>query len=245
MLGCNCFPAVEDRATLRSNPSAAAGSRRQCMMRCLFTLPSRKHKALNLGVRGRAPGAPVFREARLQRVYASLTVTVILPRGELFQIPLVAIIVVVIHPVGNNSLNLLVGVTLGDQGSNLILHMTEEALLWRVIPAIALPGHRLDKGSILELLDKGVAGIMAALIAVDNSCVIQFGSIFAAHDVNHVENKIDSKIVTEPVGQYFVCTNIQDWRQITNSASVKEVGNVCQQSFTGHIAAELSVNLAI
>ena len=29
MLGCNCFPAVEDRATLRSDPSAAAGEAHQ------------------------------------------------------------------------------------------------------------------------------------------------------------------------------------------------------------------------
>ncbi len=52
MLRYNCFPAVEDRATLRSDPNAAAGSRRQCMNALLFLLPSRKHKALNLGVRG-------------------------------------------------------------------------------------------------------------------------------------------------------------------------------------------------
>ena len=123
--------------------------------------------------------------------------------------------------------------------------MTEEALLWRVIPAIALPGHGLDKGSILELVDKGVAGIMAALIAVDNSCVIQLGSIFAAHGVNHVENKIDSKIVTEPVGQYFMCTDIQNRGQITDPASVKEVGNICQQGLTRRIASELSVNLVL
>ena len=66
---------------------------------------------LNLGVRGRAPGVTFFRDARFQRIYASLTVTVILPRGELFQIPLVAIFVVVVHPIGDNSLNLLIGVT--------------------------------------------------------------------------------------------------------------------------------------
>ena len=55
-------------------------------------------KALNLGVRGRAPGVPFFRDARFQRIYASLTVTVILPRGELLQIPLVAIFTTQIFP---------------------------------------------------------------------------------------------------------------------------------------------------
>lgn len=80
MVSCNCFPAVEDRATLRSDPSAAAGSRRQCITRCLFSLPSRKHKALNLGVRGSAPGALVLGNARFQRVNAGLPVVVILSR---------------------------------------------------------------------------------------------------------------------------------------------------------------------
>ena len=103
----------------------------------------------------------------------------------------------------------------------------------------------MDKGSILELVDKGVAGIMAALIAVDNSCVIQLGSIFAAHGVNHVENKIDSKIVTELVGQYFMCTDIQNRGQITDPASVKKVGNICQQGLTRRIVSELSVNLVL
>lgn len=135
-------------------------------------------------------------------------VTVILPQRELFQIPLVAIFVVVVHPIGDNSLNLLIGGTSSNQRGNLILHVTEEALLRRVIPAVSLPGHRLHEGSILELLDKGVAGIVAALVAMDDGCVVQPGSILAAHGVNHVKNEVDSEVVTEPVSQHLMRTDV-------------------------------------
>lgn len=79
--------------------SAAQGSRRQCMTRCLFSLPPRKPNALNLEVRGRAQGGCGFRNARLQRIDASLAVLEAFPRRELLHIPLAAILVVVIHPV--------------------------------------------------------------------------------------------------------------------------------------------------
>lgn len=157
-----------------------------------------------------------------------MTVTVILPQRELFRIPLVAIFVVVVHLIGDNSLNLLIGVTPGNQSGNLILHVTEEALLRCVIPAVSLPGHRLHEGSILELLDKGVAGIVAALIAMDDGRVAQRGSILAAHGVNHVKNEVDSEVATEPVSQHFMRTDVKDRGQITDTATVKDLGNVCQ-----------------
>ena len=46
--------------------------------------------------------------------------------------------------------------------------MTEEAFLRSVIPTVTLAGHGLHKIVISQLLDELLAGIMAALVAVDN-----------------------------------------------------------------------------
>ena len=146
MITCSCFTAREDRATLRSDPSARAGLREAvCMSMLPFYHCLQETKALNLGIRGRAPGVPVFRDARFQRIYASLTVTVILPWREFLQIPLVTIFIVVIYPVSDNGLNLLIGGTPGNQRGNLILHVTEEAFLRRIVPAVSFPRHRLHE----------------------------------------------------------------------------------------------------
>ena len=84
---------------------------------------------------------------------------------ELFQIPLIAVIVIIIHPVIHNGTDLSEGLTISDQLGDLFLHVTEEALLERVIPAGALPRHGLDEGSIPQHMDEGVAGIVTALFS--------------------------------------------------------------------------------
>ena len=66
MLSCKSFPVTEDRATLRSDPSAVTGSRRQCMMRCLFhCLPG------NQSVKPRGPGQRPGKSGLLRRRIAA------------------------------------------------------------------------------------------------------------------------------------------------------------------------------
>ena len=95
-----------------------------------------------------------------------MTVLVILLRRELVQIPLVAVLVVVVHPIVDDRSDLVVGIAVCDEFPDLVLHVTKKALLGCVVPAVALPGHGLNERSIPELPDEGVAGIVAALIAV-------------------------------------------------------------------------------
>ena len=134
------------------------------------------HKAKNLGGPGAEPPAwlptsvlGVYR----QRVDAGKEILVVFPGGQLQEVPLSTVVVVVVHPVIDAGKNVLKGEALGDKTGDLVLHVAEEAFLWGVIPAVAAAGHGLDEFCILQLLDEGVAGVVAALIGVDDGFVIQ------------------------------------------------------------------------
>ena len=50
----------------------------------------------------------------------------------------------------------------------LILQAVEEALAWRVVPAVALAAHRTHHGVLQKPCRKGVAGILASPVRVMN-----------------------------------------------------------------------------
>ena len=172
-----------------------------------------------------------------------MTVPVILLRRELLQIPLVAVLVVVVHRIVDDRSDLVIGIAVCDEFPDLVLHVTEKALPGCVVPAVSLPGHGLNERSIPELPDEGVAGIVAALIAVDDGRAVQLGSVLAAHSVDHVKDEVNPKIVAEPVGQHFMGTEVKDRGQIADTSSVKEVGDVGQQGLPRRIAPKLTVDL--
>ena len=50
----------------------------------------------------------------------------------------------------------------------LVLEAVEPTLRWRVIPAVPLPAHRARHAERLELVLKGMAGVLATTIRMDN-----------------------------------------------------------------------------
>ena len=68
--------------------------------------------------------------------------------------------------------------------------MSEKTLLRRIVPAVAPAGHGLDELSVLQLLYKGVAGIMAALVAVDYRFVIQSAAVLGDELVGGFQDEI-------------------------------------------------------
>ena len=70
---------------------------------------------------------------------------------------------------------------------------------------------------------------------MDDGRVVQLSPMFAKHRIYHVKNEVDSEVVTEPVSQHFMRTDVKDRREITDTAAVKEVGNVGQQSLARSI----------
>ena len=101
-----------------------------------------------------------------KRVDACLEVCVVLAWGKLEEIPLTAVVVVVIHPVIDLGYDLTKGFEPMNDFFDVILHVSVEALLWCVIPAVSFPGHGLYELCIFEFFDKGIARIVTALIGV-------------------------------------------------------------------------------
>ena len=91
---------------------------------------------------------------------------VVFIRGEIGEIPDIALPVVVINPVIYNGLYLLKSFTFFQ--IDLVLHVTEEALLRSIVPAVAASRHGLAKVGILQNLNELVAGVVNALIGMDD-----------------------------------------------------------------------------
>ena len=141
MLLCICFPVTEDSATLRSDMSAVPGFPKAVIEALPFLLPSRKLKAINLGVRGSAPGTKIFRFPLFKRIYYGLKEFVILSRRQLFKFSLVTVIVVIVHPVIYDSNYLFICFALLYQVRDFVFHMAEEAFLRRIVPAVSFARH--------------------------------------------------------------------------------------------------------
>ena len=152
--------------------------------------------------RGFGGGAPATRFRRfatpgfyrpimetVQRMDARANILVELVRRQLCQLPLVAVVVVVIGPVGNHRFDLPKGLAVGQ--IDLILHVTVEALLRRIVPAVGTAGHRLPQGGVTDDLDESVAGIVATLIAVDQRLCLERDAVLSDEELNRLQHKVD------------------------------------------------------
>ena len=102
--------------------------------------------------------------AKLKRVNAGCQVAVILPWRQLQQVPLVAVVVVIVHLVVDNFLDAPKGAAAGHSIPDFIFHVSEETFLGRIVPAISLPGHGLQKFTVPQLLEESAAGVVASLV---------------------------------------------------------------------------------
>ena len=98
--------------------------------------------------------------AKLKRVNAGCQVAVI----QLQQVPLVAVVVVIVHLVVDNFLDAPKGAAAGHSIPDFIFHVSEETFLGRIVPAISLPGHGLQKFTVPQLLEESAAGVVASLV---------------------------------------------------------------------------------
>lgn len=85
--------------------------------------------------------------------------------------PLITVIIVIVHPIVDDIPDLLEPLT--ARNVDFIFHMAEEALLRSIVPAVATAGHRLAKFSVLHDLDETVAGIVTALVTMNQSFCAQ------------------------------------------------------------------------
>lgn len=74
-------------------------------------------------------------------------------------------LVVIVYPIAYQGKE-VVAITAGDQ-IQLVLHMPEEALVGRIVPAVGFPGHGLAQMIIPDDLNEFQTCIVGPLIAVD------------------------------------------------------------------------------
>ena len=196
------------------------------------------HKAITLGGPGAEP--PGVLSSRLgedgQGVDAGEEVLVVLLGGQLHKVPLSTVVVVVVHPVIDPCEDSLEGLALGDESGDLVLHVAEEALLWGVVPAVAAAGHGLDEGSVLQLLDEGVAGVVAALVGVDDDLVIQGTAVFPDELVDRVEDEVHLETEADLPGQDLVGEGVENGGEIASAVPEEQVGDICQQDLAGRLS---------
>lgn len=106
-----------------------------------------------------------FRRWDAERILTSHEIPVIFSGSQAGEIPLISLVIVIVGPGADRLVDLLKAGTGGQ--IDLILYMAEEALLGRVVPAVGATGHGLAEPAVLHQLDKLHAGVMGALVAVD------------------------------------------------------------------------------
>lgn len=100
----------------------------------------------------------------IQRILPGSNKFVEFIRRQLGKMPLVTPIVVIIHIVINDDLNLSKLSTFRKFRHDVVFHMAEEAFLRSVVPAVSPAGHGLAEFFIIKDIYELVAGIVAALI---------------------------------------------------------------------------------
>ena len=110
--------------------------------------------------------------------------------GQLRQVPLAAVLVVIIHPAVNRGIRVCKGCPTWNLTSQLVLHVSEEALLRSVVPAVAPAGHGPAQLPALHQLDKLQAGVVGPLVAMDHSPFVQRGAMVLHQPLHHLQDKI-------------------------------------------------------
>ena len=170
----------------------------------------------------------VFRIIYRKRVYSCLQILVILLWRQLQQIPLIAVIVVVVNPVIDLCANILEGDTSGNFFADFVLHVSEEAFLWRVVPAVTTPGHRLNEFFIFQFLDEGITGVVASLIGMHDGLIIQCAAVLGNKLIYSSNDKVHFQAQTHAVSQDFMGERVKNRGQVTLTLRKEQIGELRQ-----------------
>ena len=141
-----------------------------------------------------------------ERILSSHEILVIFSWGQAGEIPLVAFVVIIVGPDTDGLMNLRKAGTAGQV--DLILHVAEEALLGCVIPAVGTAGHGLAEPAVLHQLNKLYAGVMGALVTVDQDLGLQ-GWTMSFHQLIHgLQNGIHLRLWKNCERKLFISAQI-------------------------------------
>lgn len=102
---------------------------------------------------------------------------------------MVTVVVVIVCPITYQSKEVVV-VAAGGQ-IQLVLHMSEETLLGRVVPAVGFPGHGLAQMIVSDNLNEFQAGVMGTLAAVDQGFRLQRNAMDFDQLIHSIKDEIN------------------------------------------------------
>lgn len=123
---------------------------------------------------------------------------------------MITLVIIIIHPIIDDALNIIKGFPLSSLIVQFVFHMAEETFLRSVIPTIPATRHGLPQPNILYNSNEPITGVMAALITVDDSFCIQRDAVILHKKLNCIQDKIHFKGFAEDIGENLICTGIQD-----------------------------------
>lgn len=100
---------------------------------------------------------------------------------KVWQAAIAPVIIVIVHVVINDRFGFLEGAAGRDFVADFIFHVAEKALLRGIVPAVATAGHGLAERRVAGDLTEFPAGIVAALVTVDQRFGIKRGSMVGNH----------------------------------------------------------------
>ena len=125
----------------------------------------------------------------LKRVFSCRAEFVEFAGREFGQIPLVSVVVVVIDVIPYGFTNFGDGCAGRNIVSDMIFEPAKKALHRRIVPAASSTGHALYKVQIGQDALEGMAGIMAALVAVYNGGIAEFTAVVPIQLTHRLDHK--------------------------------------------------------
>ena len=119
--------------------------------------------------------------------------------------------------------------------------MAKEALLRSIIPAVTPAGHRLTKFGVFHDLDETVAGIVTALVAMNQSFCTQGNTMMLYQLLHRFQNKVQLQRFAENIRKNLFGKCVQDGREVAEPAVIGDISNVCQQYLPGAMILKLAV----
>ena len=120
--------------------------------------------------------------------------------------------------------------------------MAEKAFLRRVVPAVPLPGHRLPQVAVFYEVDELDAGIMTALIAVNDRLLVQRYSVPFHQLLHGIQHEIHFEGFTQHMGEDLLGAGVQDRGEIAERAVHRDVGDVRQKDAAGAVFLKLALH---
>lgn len=134
--------------------------------------------------------------------------------GQLGQIPLIPVVVVVVDPVINGAADIREGGPAWDLMGKRVLHVSKEALLRGVVPAVASAGHGLPQSAVLKKLNKLHTGVVAALVTVKDRAFAQGNAMVFHQPLHSLQHEIHLKGLAKGVGQNVLRAGVQNGGEI-------------------------------